>query len=116
MRRILPVLALILIALTLSLYADGHAGADSREHRELGAAVTAMTVPDDGADGNCHDGGCHNGSCIHSCCSATGMATLPVPDAGAPCVAAAESLRFPANSSREGLTLRPVTGPPKLSV
>ena len=113
MRRFLPALVLILIALALTLSVGRPASAMPREQ---GVVQVVMAFCDADPDGSCNHEGCHDGKCIHACCSTGAAAAFPVLVANLRRVALYATLDLPADSRRDGITVRPFTGPPKLSI
>jgi hypothetical protein len=81
--------------------------------------VVAMASPNDcdDATGRCSHDRCQGGKCVCLSCAAASASILPAPDfllrrAGT----GASYVAIPTDSLRDGITIRPVTGPPKLSV
>ncbi len=81
--------------------------------------LVAMASPNDcdDATGRCSHDRCPGGKCVCPSCAAASASILPAPvfllrqvATGASCVA------IPTDSLRDGITIGPVTGPPKLSV
>ena len=80
--------------------------------------VVAMASPNDcdDATGRCIHDRCQSGKCVCPSCAAASASILPAPDfllrqAGS----GASNVAIPTGSLRDGITVRPVTGPPRLS-
>jgi hypothetical protein len=112
MRHFLHALMLVVVALILSLTA----GKASAMRHEQTVALVVAALQDVDADSDCQHDGCHDGKCLYPCCSAAGVAVLPVPVANNPRTARPGALGLPGDSWRDGITVHPDPGPPKLSV
>ena len=112
MRHFLSALILALIALALTLSVDRPASAMQHNYT---AASGAAALCDTDPDGDCQHRDCHDGRCIHACCSAAGMASL-APANSIPRTAFFADFGFPVDCWRDGITIRPVLAPPKLSI
>src|SRR5208337_3064341 len=116
MREFLTALLVLLMVVALSAANPGVAGAaPCSEHEQSTSAAAAATHSVRRVE-DCDHHHCKEGKCLCPCCGAVGSATFVAPLMSldlAPERTAAIAL--PRNQVRAGITIRPVTGPPKLS-
>jgi len=80
--------------------------------------LVAMASPNDCDDamGQCSHDRCQGGKCVCPSCAAAGVLILPAPDFGVRQAATGAScVAIPTGSLLDGITVRPITGPPRLS-
>jgi hypothetical protein len=114
MRQLFTALLVMLLVAALRVASPGAAAAVpcSDEQAASGVAVEAPAVHVD-LD-HCLD--CKDGNCVCPCCAGAGSAALTLPFQTLGRLATrAYSAAPPLDDVRAGITIRPVTGPPKLS-
>jgi hypothetical protein len=77
--------------------------------------ITASLNDCDDAMGQCSHDRCKGGKCVCPYCAAAGASILPAPGFILHQTTGASLVAIPTGSLRDGITVRPVTGPPRLT-
>jgi hypothetical protein len=115
MRRLFPALLLVLasVALIAAVGSRSFAGSTAPHDYSGDVVLSAFYVEDAGDKCGRHD--CQNGKCTClTCCSAC-VLLFVAPDSFFLQLGAQTALAIRENSWLDGITVQPVTGPPKLS-